>query len=68
MSYTSDVELSYTQEEIAEKEGLSREAVSDVITEFGSFSKLAESTKVAALHQVDFEIPFTNRRIAHISV
>jgi len=47
----------YTQEEIAEKEGIDRTLISDLIKDFVDFGKLAENHKVAALHQVDFEIP-----------
>jgi len=38
----------YTQEEIAERENVSREAVSDIVTKFGSFGNLAENTKPSA--------------------
>jgi hypothetical protein len=50
----------YTQQEIAEHEGLSREAISDITSSFGSFGNLAETTKATALHQVDFEVPIYN--------
>ena len=38
----------YTQEEIAERESVSREAVNDIVTKFGSFGNLAENTKPSA--------------------
>jgi predicted transcriptional regulator len=57
----------YTQEEIAEKEGMPQETVRNIVAEFSQIGSLADSAKLAALHQVDFEIPFTNRRIEHIS-
>ena len=38
----------YTQEEIAERESVSRKAVSDIVTKFGSFGNLAENTKHSA--------------------
>jgi predicted transcriptional regulator len=47
----------YTQEEIAEKERITQEGVRDVLKDLSDFGKLAENAKVAALHQVDFEIP-----------
>ena len=50
----------YTQEEIAEKEGIDQSIVSDMTKDFMDFGKLADSHKVAALHQVDFEIPIYN--------
>jgi hypothetical protein len=52
----------YAQEEIAEKENLSQREVSNVIAEFSNFGKFAETSKFAALHQVDFEIPVYNER------
>jgi len=46
----------YTQEEIAEKEGITKETVSEVVCQIKA--ELQKSDKSpAALHQVDFEIP-----------
>lgn len=50
----------YTQEEIAEREGISREAVSDTTANFGNLGNLAENTKVLASHAVDFDPPIYN--------
>lgn len=46
----------YTQEEIAEREGLTREGVRDILAELGDFGKLAENAKALANHAVDFEM------------
>jgi transcriptional regulator with XRE-family HTH domain len=59
------VELSYTQEEIAEKEGITHQAVDEILQKMAELQEFAKSP--AALHQVDFEIPFTNLKSEHIS-
>jgi hypothetical protein len=50
----------HTQEEIAEKENLTQQAVAKLSEGFTTFGSLAESCKPAALHQVDFEVPLYN--------
>ena len=61
----------YTQEEIAEREGMTREGVRDVLQDLGDFSKLTENAKVVATHFVDFDSPIYNvatveRRIKYL--
>jgi hypothetical protein len=50
----------HTQEEIAERENLTQQAVAKLSDGFTTFGSLAESCKPAALHQVDFEVPLYN--------
>jgi hypothetical protein len=50
----------YTQEEIAEREGMTREGVRDILANLGDFGKLAENAKAYANHAVDFEVPLYN--------
>jgi predicted transcriptional regulator len=45
----------YTQEEIAEKEGLTQQAIDEIIQKMAELPEFVKSP--AALHQVDFEIP-----------
>ena len=47
----------YTQEEIAETEDISREAISDKIAKFGNFGNLAKNCKTHAEYFDDFEPP-----------
>jgi hypothetical protein len=48
----------YTQEEITEKEGLTQQAVDEIIQKMAELPEFVKSP--AALHQVDFEIPIYN--------
>jgi len=50
----------YTQEEIAERENVTQQAVAKITTGFTNFGSIAESSKPAALHQTDFDVPIYN--------
>jgi hypothetical protein len=50
----------YTQEEIAEREAITHQAVDLVLQEMASLPKLAESDKAAAEHLTDFDPPLYN--------
>jgi len=50
----------YTQEEIAEKEGVDRSTISKIIEELGNLGNLAENHEIAANHLTDFKRPTHN--------
>ena len=50
----------HTQEEIAEKEGLKRTRVEEVLTEIADLQKTSKSEQAAAEHLTDFEPPLCN--------
>lgn len=50
----------YTQEEIAEREGMTQEGVRDVLAKLSDFGNLAENAKAVANHATDFEPPIYN--------
>jgi transcriptional regulator with XRE-family HTH domain len=55
----------YTQEEIAEKEGMTQQAIDDLLQN-GNSAELQQSPM--ALHQVDFEIPLYNYALSSTTV
>jgi transposase-like protein len=59
----------YTQEEIADKEGLSHDSVQRTIDEFTQNGKSAELRESpGALHQIDFEIPLYNYALSSTTI
>jgi hypothetical protein len=50
----------YTQEEIAEREGLSRDSITDIVGEFSDLKKLPKFDVALAEHAVDLEPPLYN--------
>lgn len=50
----------YTQEEIADREGITQQQVTNILTESTNFGNLAENCKALANHAADFEIPLYN--------
>ena len=52
----ADCRACYTQEEIAERENLTQQAVALVSQEFADLQKLVKSHQSAAEHATDFEV------------
>jgi len=50
----------YTQEEIAEREGMTQEGVRDLVRGLSDFGNLAENAKALASHLVDYQWPLFN--------
>lgn len=50
----------YTQEEIAEREGVTRTTVTAILSENENFRKLTKADQAAAGHATDFDIPIYN--------
>jgi hypothetical protein len=47
-------------EEIAERENMPRQTVSDLVEDFAEISRLSESSKSIAFHATDFDPPIYN--------
>ena len=47
----------HTQEEIAKAEGMTKQAIGQICKDFADLQKIDKSSKAAAEHAVDFEVP-----------